>query len=569
MLKPDPLVSHFEVSILIPIRIVDDCGQAPKSMMDVAASLLGQGWCPPLADQSAPELTRRIEHQAYSYFHPFVRRFLFDQQRVIRLARTDLECLTVKPGGLGDHADCHLEVMACELWLFQRTEIGVLKLDLRKAADAEDWALSRVQRLLDQVRRLYPPYFDGSSGDLASGGHCPREVVLRFKSSAGHESVTSDFGDVARYCADMASWSALGQSNELLESFSWATHWQAILEPLVTSPVAPNVPGAKVGMPTRWRAMQLGDDRAATMSFVAFANEAEFRRVTEGDWVRLCFSDAPGDDRFPCQDAFLNGNALRASFQSRFCYDRFFYAVGQSTDSPSRILNCGYSFTYAGSKADPHFFMNFDNGAIVSFRHIYLAMGVLAQFQRAALLASSFRISCLVKRDVNSGIDKKETAPAYDAFLSFTQWYWFDEISPQEQGQDLFAMWRRELRLQELFTEVRQELRDIVDLQNAKQQIEQAETASKLAKTSTELTRVAVPFAILSITIALLSFAAGWMGMNVLTDDVKVITLPAWLSWLGAGSILAAGFVALAVSARLAFVRWPDIKSAFSSTEIE
>lgn len=568
MSNPQPLVSELHISIIVPLRIVDSEGNAPGSMRNVAGSLRLHGWEP--LQEGATDAEQRIAHQAFSYFHPFVRRFLYDDRRVIRLRRDDLLAVNVKPGGWGEYADCRLDVEGCELWLFERTRIGVLKLDLQRPTGTPSWPLKVMQRLLDQIRRLYPPYFDdGGTGDskMVQGGHCPREVELFLKSAPGSAVTRSDYGKVERFVRERKQWADVAVAHEERASFAWAEHWQEILAPLVTTPVRSAEPGGNGSVARTWHAVQLGDDRAALMTFVGFDSCASLRAVSPGDWVRLCYADAPGTDRYPYQQAFLAGSASQPSFEARHCYDRYFYSDGESSDAPSRILNCGYAFTWAGcvepNKKDKGFFLNGANGAIVTFQHIYTAMGVIAQFQRAALLDSSFRISCLVKPDDAAPIDPEETGRAYDAFIWFTQWYWFDEITPQEQGQELFAMWRRELRLQELFDEVRQELGDIVDLQNANKQVE-------LARRSTELTRIALPFAVVSLGIALLSLAAGWLGMNVIDDrDIKVVQIGAkvgleLLAWAIALLGLLLGLVFAVLTIWVVRSNYADIKRGFA-----
>ena len=511
-----PEVSHLEIAILVPFRIVDDAGQPPTSMQQLSRQLQADQpkiWSPIPPPVELPDRARA--HQAYAYFHPFVRRFLFDPQRVICLQRQDLLALEVQPGGYKPPAARRFSVTACRLWLFELTEIGMLQLSLMGPQQGETWPLKDVQLQLDQVRRLYPPYFgnvQSGAPDKAYAGHCPVSVKV-FTSEGGKDEPahTGKFGNIEHYLKEGERWAQIGRDNEARASFTWAEHWRAILSPFNTLPDPDRTPSAVRGRGKRWHAVQLGDDRAALMSFIGFKNEEAFRQVAAGDWVRLCFADQPGSDRFPYQQAFLRGNAIRPGFFARHCYDRYNYPRQESGDSPSRIMNCGYAFTWAGCATDQYFFMDELNGAQATFANLYIPMGVIAHFQRAALLDTSFRISCLVKPQLAAPISPQDTRRAYASFIAFTQWYWFDEISPQEQGQQLFDMWRRELRLVELFNETRQELRDLVEAQNAEQQLDQSEA-------TIQLTRVATVFATLSVFIALLSFGAGWLGMNVFVE---------------------------------------------------
>ena len=79
------------------------------------------------------------------------------------------------------------------------------------------------------------------------------------------------------------------------------------------------------------------------------------------------------------------------------------------------------------------------------------------------------RLSALSWRDSKKGslrsYEERESQimSAYQHFIEFTHVFWFDEVSPQEQGVEMFAMWQRELRSKTLYDEVRQELKDLVE----------------------------------------------------------------------------------------------------------
>ena len=112
-------------------------------------------------------------------------------------------------------------------------------------------------------------------------------------------------------------------------------------------------------------------------------------------------------------------------------------------------------------------------------------MGIVAHFHRAALLAISAELSSLVPRADAKGDAQRQYGDrlkdTYRRFIAFTQVYWFDEVSPQQQGRELFERWRDQLRTQALFDEVRQELRDLTDLHDVEEQGEQTREATELS----------------------------------------------------------------------------------------
>ncbi|WP_239236435.1 hypothetical protein [Candidatus Nitrotoga sp. BS] len=174
------------------------------------------------------------DYQAYNYFHPFVRRFWYDKNKVARFQRTDIKKLHVRLSGFGMPSDpIEFEVKQCELIRFD-PHIGLLHISLKSTGKLP---LSIVQASLDQIRRIYPPYFDSDRNnkkeEIWKGGHYPLEVRLIGKKG---ELVTSSFPDNEQ--------DSKAERNKLLEtaqsfrkkrnevnsyepqSYLWAEHWR-------------------------------------------------------------------------------------------------------------------------------------------------------------------------------------------------------------------------------------------------------------------------------------------------------------------------------------------------------
>jgi len=549
------IVAHFELSIIVPFRLWAPEWErkgTPKFHDLVCGLRKDAVWSEsePTRDNDAAWNAAR-KYQSSAYFHPFVRQFLHGGKRVRRLYRDDVAALEFTPEVVPPFPPAparRLSVKGCSLWLFA-PGIGALQLDLRARTDDErmrtddermrtdkepPWTLLDVQLALDQLRRLYPPYFWGMDDGPKGGGHCPTSVDIVLNN--GRPKFAGDFTDYERFIKEASQWLEAPDKGtpqaERAHSFPWSRHWKKLLAPLVTEPPEKGV------SPPGIHALQLGDDRAPVMSFVGFIDQPTLRNVDCGNWVRLCFASTPGTDKLPYQREFLAG------FEKRFCYDRFWYRSGESIESPSRIMNCGDAFSWAGSAKDTGYFMDDRNGALATFRHIYVPMGMIAHFHRAALLAASAQLSALIEVD-NADRYKKQLQELYHRFIEFTQVFWFDEISPQEQGRELFAVWRRELRTQELFDEVRQELRDMTDLQHTQLQIDQVQEA-------TWLSEIALPFVVVTVAASLVSMLAAFLGMNTLdfeTDKSVSICTP-WLSdsrcrlnWIVALTMAAVPFI--------------------------
>lgn len=435
--------------VCLPFRITAEDDQREICLEEIAKTLEGSPW----TTGAAPDPEAQCDwgrfrcYQARAYFHPFVRRFLYDTKRVLRYHRSDIKRIEVVLDSYATKQfSAELKVQRCELVLFQ-PDIGALLLEVSPTTVL---SLQQAQLLLDAFRRLYPPYIDHIKDlNTWAGGHCPVEVTLldENEQSVGEQGKYRDPSAkfMTRYTKVLLA-DTEGKGTADRPQYPWAEHWRSLLQPFVCYGEAG--PG--------FQALQLGDDRAPILTWIAFDDP---RAVDRGNWMRLCFADPPGTDQLPYAGGFT------ADFEERYCYDRFWYEPGESTDAPSRILNCGYAFCYAGKDNDPDFFTNPNNGAHAIFRHIHVEMGMIAHFQKAALLSAAQRVSELVTRKGNAPRlpDQKQVRKFYDHFVEFTQNFWFDEITPQHQGQELFQQWREHLRIQELYDEVHQELKDLVD----------------------------------------------------------------------------------------------------------
>ena len=509
--KPSNLEAHRLIHVIcLPLQFKRE-GKPIAHIDDAVRGLVTDGSSWHQADGPfSGELSSEQRWQARVYFHHFVRRFLFDPQRSRWLQRGDITALRVTLPKT--QAPIALQVLSCRLALFQ-PDIACLLLELECR---ESLPIDTLQRLLDRLRRVYPPYFDSfqpapgpdqpTPDRVWYGGHCADRVELL-------DAEDQPIGFVGSYTptdfkSSLADTSRIGSWEP-----GWAGHWKTLLAPLYTG----QTPSDEHSISIR----QFGDDRAAIMSYIAFNGP---RALNKGQWVRLCFADDHGTDALPYARTFL------AHFERRYCYDRYWYQPVETDDSPSRVLNCGYAFSYVG-EANTWFFEHDPTGALFTFRHIYVTMGVIAHMQRAALLAASHRLTHLVRRDGgNVTLPNAETVRSfYKQFVEFTQTYWFDEVSPQEQGQQLFAQWQAQLRTQPLYDEVRQELRDLAEhseLQASRNDFDQ----------SRQLNETVGRLGFFGLALTALSAVAGIFGMNK----------PEEMTWLLSG-LTAFLFVVLAL----------------------
>lgn len=511
---PAPTLT-LETHLILPFQL--DWNGKPAATGNRADQLKQLGWTPvdhhnfdPIA--AAPS-TRpldaaqldRIRYQAYNYFHPYVRAFWFNDTIVKRFRHPKLHTLEVTLAA-GEPITFRAN---CDLILFQ-PDIAVLVVHL--ACDTP-LPLPTVENGLDQLRRIYPPYIAGDT-QHSWGGHYPRHVRLL----DAQQQAIAEYDEATQL-------NALRQQAETLMSrptdertrHLWAPHWRALLTGIATQP----------GDSAALQALQLGDDRAAVASLLSLHRPAAMPSVywpagqrlvdliDPGHMARLCFADPAGSDPLPYSQPFL------ADFEARHCYDRFWYRSGESGDSPSRILHCGYAFAWLGDAGDHAYFANENDGAPAIYRHIYVPMAIIAHFQKAALLVTARKLADLTPYQADGRLAPPQPDD-FDAikrhFMAFTQTYWFDEITPQEQGIELFDLFRRHLRLQAHYDANRQAIQDIVEYIDTQQ--------------SEKLNRIAQVFAVFGIALAILSLVVGLLGINTfqLEDNhATPIHLPHWV----------------------------------------
>lgn len=443
------------------------------------------------------EYQKNIHYQAYNYFHPFVRDYWFNPSQVKRYSHTGVSYLhAVIYNGI-ENREVIFDVV-CDL-LHITPNIGMLVLHLKH----NHLDLKTAQACLDQLRRLYPPYLSYGKDQKPFGGHFPVSVTLKDKHTAPLASFSViDLEKIREKAAGFATDHPFDSplNSKKRHAHLWAAHWAYLLEPFSTDIDAP---------PYRdFLVRQLGDDRAAVVSLISIhtdQNENITQLIDTGNLKRLCFADAPGNDPTPYSERFLTNER----FFNEYCYTRFWYNHNpeESSDKPSLIMNSGYAFCWLGDANDGHFFANPRDGAPVTFRHIYVPMAIIAHFQKAFLLTLANRLTDLTPYENGKPIriNMKDFRQLKLDLIAFTQTYWFSEISPQEQGIELFEMWRKKLRMSIIHDDIRQQINDIVEYNNA-------EATSKINSQIKFLTYWAVILAIIGL-------AAGILGMN--TFEIK------------------------------------------------
>lgn len=496
----------------------------------IASHLVAGGWdtvtdrlraIPPLprtAEQAEPPVGDRDTlppdaYEEFVYFHPFVQRLLYgsadrsggrEDDDYVRLFRpTDTRkavAVTVVLRVGGKRLELTLSVDRMHLYCF-RPGLIILVVEvscqgaaavLERAGNGDgnasrrDLTLADAMLFIDHFRRCYPPYWDQED----TAGRIPERVTWRF--ADGSQETRSP---LTRRDAD----AAVDQ-----RSAPVSEHWLLLLRPLGLKQ-AGRTDGLHV-------CRHVVDERLPMLVFLTVNTPAE---ISDGDWIRLCFADEPGQNAFPYAPGYP------PDFKEANCYDRF-WDPDQKTYQ-TRYLVSGYNFVIVGVAHDW-----FTNQMVQNhFRQYYFQMALIAHQQHATLLMLSDDLSKAMKkaeRRQKAYIEAIEKVR--DRITDFTHLAWFSQLSNQTQANDLFAYWRRHLGLQGLYDAVTREAREASVILDTEEQKRTADAAVRLG--------------VIGAVGLCLTIITGAFGMNLFENGPATRDVPL-LFGLSAGVFLLAG----------------------------
>lgn len=368
----------------------------------------------------------------FVYFHPFVQRFLYEResdgkaQAMQVWRRDDVSGVSV----LLKDDPIPVQMTVEQLWLFHfklGEGHGIWMMSIEVSA-IEALSLNVVENFLDQFRRAYPPYWEqGKAGRMPA----TVEWLLQNKTSQ-------------RFCLESEEHYLAAVAD--FRTYPLAAHWRWLL-------------CCDVQSDCLMQLRQIEDERMPSMAWIAVDDP---RALTRGDFVRLCFADGyDPSETLPYAPKFLE------RFKQDYCYDRYWsdFSTGDQDAGAqkwmtTRFMNCGYAFTmlgedYADDKG-PGFFANPATGALSHFSNHYFMMGLIVHFQKVALLYFSDQLSAAVTKRREKELREKARITLRQ-LLDFTDRYWFVDLSNQMQAQELYQIWRRHLKLDELYAQVMDE----------------------------------------------------------------------------------------------------------------
>jgi hypothetical protein len=475
--QPDHLVRHFRDVLVWPVQIRPGFAGADVARIHHLMTESGQ-WA--LVDDeftTDPADFQERHYKEFVAFLPYVQRFLYGESRsgtpdgqpsraapMAVYRRTDVAGLdvTLRPGD----APIRLRVAHVDLYLFLDMDVALLNVEVA----ADNLPLATALELLYRFGRAYPTGWDESG----QGVHNVHRSELLDRD--GRILATSDSEKRERYlhfvCRNRAP--CVGAL------------WAWLLKPLMLD--QEEDPGE-----LRFRLIEYY--RMPMMAYLALDNP---RALSREDFIRIGFAaNLPSRDPLPLRDPTV------VRFERLHCEDRFWT---DSDEGPnSRFICTGNTLVLVG-EAGSEYFRNPDHGFLARFRHQYFLVFLIAHFHRAALLSFSDGLASAVNNlDIRDSESvrrfKRHIRQSFETFLRFTHRYWFHEVSEQGLVQTLFQRTTRLLKNDELFADVKEQVREMSAYLDSDSQRRQSGTVLRLT--------VVTIFGLIATVVT------GYFGMNL------------------------------------------------------
>lgn len=426
-----------------------------------------------------PALFKERHYREFVSFLPYVQRFLYGEGRSGRISpddppgnspmhvfrRTDITRLrlTLRPG----QVPVELQIVHLDLYFFQDLDLVQLNLEVR----GHDLPLDTVRDLLFRFGRAYPSGWD-------EGGEGLHNVHrAQWLGPGGDVIAQSD----AQHREKYLSYVCQHRSPCISE------HWACLLRPLVL---------AHSDEPGDMRFRLIEYHRMPVMAFLAVDEPCA---LSSEEWVRIGLATVlHPDEALPVNEPTV------VEFEQRFCLDRFW--INTPAGPNTRFICTGNSLTVVGDAAAP-FFTDPERGVLAQFRHQYFLLFLIAHLHRASLLVfSEVLVDAVNDLDIrNEGSVrrfKRRIRRNFETFLRFTHRYWFHELSERPHVQATFRLCSKLLRNDEIYTEVRDEIREMSHYLDSDSQRRQSSTVVRLT--------------VITILGLIATVTTGYFGMNII-----------------------------------------------------
>jgi hypothetical protein len=497
--------------------------------------------CPPADEKRSYEAAAYGE---YVYFHDFVQHYLYNRQSLTITREGDKFAFfttvtegepTQKKGAtfpvepfylfqrhdiarvrfkLGEeHWETKIITPTVHELMVERINLYVLRAGVAMLAvevsnvPGQPVALHDAMKINDRLRRSHAPFLKTDrAADRAPVNLVPLELTWLGRDSLPVSPIFNINDDAAQAAANL--WKS-GDNAREAKPFQ---HWQWLLNPQ-TSAAGTSSEADTRGWtiaPSRadgitWR--HVADERLPILTTLGLASETDYRSLSEGDWMRLCFVDGPGSDAYPFARKFLEAQ------WPAHTYDRYHSAPCESSDAPVRYLLSSYALTAVGCGSFfPEYIAN-------HMRRHYFQLMLVAQIELAAMLSFSSRISGAVadfedepaREDAEERLSARLNIIERD-MLQYVHRFRFTGVSGQLQPQEMFAQLRQVMRLDAIYADLKDELTMATQFLAMRATQDQAKEEARQAKAQERLSVIATIGVVFGL-------AFGFLSMNVLASS--------------------------------------------------
>ncbi len=332
-------------------------------------------------------------------------------------------------------------------------------LENRQTSDPED-----LLRINDFGRRIYPQFL----------GYVSNEEKERAKDDPKKKEPTSLDGPKSSFLADTIK--LIGFSNEPIgDDFSYYEDLKSLNgEPFKLPKFISHLLGSKFAVSTRKSKQHMSqdkillsplvDDRMYVQSY-SFASsgmdhlqqydseKGKYSYVNDDFWYAYLFVDSS-------LDVTCKSRPMKEQLLEKHTYDRWLERRNEKGESQSQLFGISrYSFVMLVEK---NWFT--ENILINHYKYLYFQMMALALMQRAAILrfaAEAATISEAIKTSKDASYQKRIIREIYKGYLYFTNKIYFREITPQEQGIELYDKMRDVMEIDTDLTALQQEIAEL------------------------------------------------------------------------------------------------------------
>ena len=184
------------------------------------------------------------------------------------------------------------------------------------------------------------------------------------------------------------------------------------------------------------------DDRMVVFTFFGFAGgqprSPKGREDFEALFSRIMYVESPG---------------------TGFCYDRGFMKDVSEHVVYRRWYNLGnlYGFTRYSS-AYSGFGGFFANEIFNNFNSMYYQLAIISLFYRASLIQFSDDVAdATLALEVNK-LDRRSFFGLKEDFMRFSNTYWFNEVTNQDEGIDIFECYKKSFKFNDMYNQIKEEI---------------------------------------------------------------------------------------------------------------